>query len=65
MFMNSGETSVYLTAKQAAERIGVHAQTLWDWRKTERGPKFIRRCGRIYYPLKNLDEWYSNGDETR
>jgi len=51
-----------LSPKRAAERIGVHEQTLVTWRRMGVGPRFIKRGGRIYYPVPDLDQWYINGD---
>jgi hypothetical protein len=54
----------YLTSKQVAERVNVAHETLCRWRQTKKGPAFIRRCGRIYYSLTEIENWYRNGDNT-
>lgn len=55
-------SDVYLTSKQVAERVGVREDTLCDWRRMGKGPAFIRRGGRIYYSLTEVENWYRNGE---
>lgn len=35
----------------------ISVRTLANWRTQGKGPKFIRRGGKIFYPLKYLEEW--------
>lgn len=56
------DTQQYLPPKVAAQIIGVAVITLQKWRQKGQGPRFIRRIRRIYYPSRDLQDWYKNGD---
>jgi predicted site-specific integrase-resolvase len=47
----------YLTPIQVSERTGITRTTLAKWRKDGNGPIFVKRRGRIEYPLKELQIW--------
>jgi len=38
----------------------ISPRTLANWRTQGKGPKYIRRGGKIFYPVKYLDEWDAN-----
>lgn len=49
-----------LTAAQAGEILGVAANTLRDWRRTGRGPRYVRLggpTGRVRYCRQELNRW--------
>ena len=47
-----------LTSKEAAERLGLKAATLYKWRAQGRGPRFVRLSGRaVRYAEEALGEW--------
>ena len=45
----------HLTPAEVAARLRCSTQTLANWRVQGRGPRFMRRNGRILYPLAELD----------
>lgn len=54
------EKTKYLTTPQAAEYLGLAAETLRWWRVARRGPKFTRPERKlVLYAVKDLDEWAS------
>lgn len=52
-----------LTPKQLSVRIERTVETLCVWRRRRVGPPFVRRGGRIYYPLQTLVQWEMLGDD--
>lgn len=42
---------VYLTPKQMADRLGVAEKTLANMRSAKTGPTFVKRGGRVRYPV--------------
>ena len=46
-----------LTAKQAAEYVGLSEHTLNQYRSEGRGPRFIKLGARVVYDTKDLDAW--------
>ena len=46
-----------LTPVRAAHVIGVHPNTLANWRVWKRGPKFLKRGGRVFYQEHELKRW--------
>jgi hypothetical protein len=46
-----------LNTKQAASYLGLSTKTLAMKRCEGTGPKFIKKCGRVFYCLSDLDEW--------
>ena len=47
----------YLTPIQVSVRLGITRDTLGRWRKDGRGPRFVKRGGRIVYPSRKLERW--------
>lgn len=43
-----------VASKTAAKVIGVSQSTLKDWRSKEKGPCYVRRNDRVWYPLRDL-----------
>jgi hypothetical protein len=55
---------VFLNPKQVVAHLGEHAPalgTLRNWRSSKIGPAFIKRCGKVLYPLDMLIEWANKG----
>lgn len=50
--------------RRAAELIGVSDRTLWGWRKTGIGPRFVRVGKRVLYPVDGLRD-FVNGKVSR
>lgn len=46
-----------VSPEEAAERLGVRASTLANWRWTGSGPRFLKVGGRVRYRLFDLAEW--------
>lgn len=51
------EARTYLTEDQAADYIGVKANTLRNWRVQKRGPAYLKGTGSVRYARKDLDAW--------
>jgi len=54
-----------LTPDHAAKYISkgghpITRRTMDNWRGLSVGPRFIRICGRIYYPVKFIEEWWDS-----
>ena len=47
---------------EAARFLGLSANTLANWRSNGRGPDWMRRGGRVFYPLEALQKWVSHGE---
>lgn len=43
--------------KSAAERIGLQAKTLANWRSQRRGPPFYKLGSRVVYDDADVDAW--------
>lgn len=52
-----------LTARQAAEYLGIRVQTLYDWRYKGTGPRSIKAGGSIRYSALDLLEWIERSTE--
>ena len=46
-----------LTPIQVSMRLGIAKNSLARWRKHGRGPRFVKRNGRILYPPRELEAW--------
>lgn len=63
---NIQKPSNFLTAYEAADYIGLHYNTLCEWRRDPNRrigkdqPRYHKRGGRYYYTVKDLDD-YLNG----
>jgi len=44
----------HLTPVQLAKRWDMSEGTLANWRIVNKGPKFIKRFGRVWYPLERV-----------
>jgi hypothetical protein len=53
-----------LKTKQAAEYLRCSVSTLNRWRKTDDGPPFYKRVGRVFYDSDDLDRWCKEGEQT-
>lgn len=51
----------HLTPAELAERLGVPASTLRDWRRDGKGPAYIKtsagRTAAVRYRLKDIEAW--------
>ena len=57
----------YLPPSEAAAYLGVTRRTLTEWRRTRRGPRYIRLgglTGRVRYELSQLDEFMRRRQHT-
>lgn len=56
--------SELLDTKQAAAYLGLHPQTLADWRYMRKGPKWLKAGGRkIRYRISDIDRWLEENTE--
>lgn len=53
---------ILLTVRETAERLGLGAGTLNNWRVTGEGPPFLKLGGRVLYDPADLAAWL---DERR
>lgn len=54
-----------LEAAELAARTGNSIGTLKNWRIYGGGPSFIKRGGRIFYPLAEVEKWERARDRLR
>jgi excisionase family DNA binding protein len=53
----------YLSPKEAARYLGLSVRTLVEWRRTGRGPAYVRMgklTGRVRYCTHELDRWMAD-----
>lgn len=53
-----------MAAREGARYLGVTEKSLANWRSDGRGPRFLKRMGRIWYRQEWLDEWLEKGDRV-
>lgn len=46
-----------LTPHSASQYLGLSQKTLAQWRYQGRGPLFTKLSGRVFYFVKDLEEW--------
>lgn len=46
-----------LTTIQAAKILGVHPNTMVNWRWAGNGPKYLKRGNRVYYLDASIKKW--------
>ena len=49
-----------LTAKEAAQYLGIHTKTLWEWSRTSLIPMVKFPGKRIKYDIRDLDDLIDN-----
>lgn len=49
---------VAITPQEAEKMYGIPANTLANWRYRKVGPKYYRISRKIYYAVKDFDEWF-------
>lgn len=51
-----------LSTQEVVERYNgrISKRTLDNWRSQGKGPKYVRRGGKIFYPIDLLEEWDRN-----
>lgn len=47
----------HMNTKQVAERLGIHPQTLKNWRVTGKGPAYLHVGKAIRYREQDVDLW--------
>ena len=47
----------FLNTREAADYVGLSANTLVRWRVTGEGPRYIKRSNRVMYEVVDLDAW--------
>ncbi len=58
--------STQLTTKEVADRLGVHVQTVKNWRKQGTGPPFFKIGPRLIRYLKTeVDSWLENTETNQ
>lgn len=57
--------SDFLTARQAAQAIGVHVRTLKYWKATGYGPDHFYIGKRLFYRRSDVIEWLQQISETK
>jgi len=60
--MQSYNSARYMTPKQVSYALGISEKRLCIWRKQNKGPPFIIRASRIFYPSRLLDAWIKRGE---
>ena len=53
-----------LKADEAAKFVGVSPKTLAQWRYQKKGPRSLKRAGRVFYRLADLQQWLDVGNST-
>ena len=46
-----------LTTRQLADRLGVHWQTVLNWRYAGKGPTHFRLGGAVLYAVEDVEAW--------
>jgi excisionase family DNA binding protein len=46
-----------MSVKEAANYLGCAEQTMANWRMRGKGPRYIKRGGRVFYRRSDLDAW--------
>lgn len=46
-----------LTPEDAAHLLGLKSKTLRNWRVSGKGPRYSKRGGRVFYAMKDLEEF--------
>jgi predicted DNA-binding transcriptional regulator AlpA len=50
-------TKTWIDTEEFAERIEMSVRTPEKWRVQGKGPAYFKIGGRVYYDLKDVDEW--------
>ena len=53
-----GTPKIAMTPQEAEKSYGIPAGTLANWRYRRVGPKYYRISRKIYYAVKDFDEWF-------
>jgi predicted site-specific integrase-resolvase len=53
-----------LTIEQVSNIIGVSVHTLRKWRCEDKGPKSLKRAGRVKYRPVDIHQWLDEQDEV-
>ena len=53
-----------LTTDEAAEVLGVKPDTLYRWRRLNRGPRYVQSKGFVRYTLDSINAWIAAGGDT-
>jgi predicted site-specific integrase-resolvase len=60
---DNGKLSKLLTAKEAAQMIGIPFNTLTYWRKEGKSPAYMKDGDRVYYKKSVVQEWIAEHSE--
>lgn len=58
-FMRMEEASEYLKSKYGIE---IRPSTLATWRSRGKGPKHVKKFGKVYYTAKMIDDFVKKGE---
>jgi hypothetical protein len=58
--MPTKSSSVLLPDTKAARRLPFSVHTLRWWRRTGRGPTFLKIGGRVFYRPEDIDDWVTS-----
>jgi predicted site-specific integrase-resolvase len=50
-----------MRAEEAAKYVGLSSKTLAQWRCQGKGPRSVKRGGRVFYRLDDLKQWIADG----
>ena len=59
------ELSRLLSPRETAEYLGIHKNTLDNWRMTGYGPPRYKLRGRVVYRITEVDAWVNQQVQTR
>lgn len=48
------------TPGQVEEKYQIMKATLATWRSRKKGPTWVKRMGRVYYPAAELEKWIAD-----
>lgn len=52
--------NIYITEREAAERYNLSTYWFQRSRWAGNGPAFVKLPGKVLYPVKETDEWFSS-----
>lgn len=59
---NKSQERIWITTKEAAERLGFHEGTLKNWRCQGIGPKYTQIGRSVRYRVADLDKFMNQGE---
>ena len=52
-----GGTTIWLTAAELADRVGIAHSTVWQWHLRNYGPPAAKMGGRLRFRLEAVEKW--------